>query len=66
MVVQVKPVHEFSLEIALKGHRFGLDKYIEAMAMQCFQQKPREFFADGVQCLVCQWDAYLRVCGDYF
>jgi hypothetical protein len=62
----MKPVHEFSLKTVLKGCRFESDKYVEAMAVQCFQQQPMEFFLNGVQWLVCQWDAYLRVYGHYF
>lgn len=62
----MKPVHKFSLRTVLKGHKFVSDKYVEAMAVQCFQQQPRVFFGNGVQWLVCQWDAYLRVYGALF
>jgi hypothetical protein len=37
------------------------------LVVQWFQQQPREFFAEGIQRLVHQWDAYLNNAhGDYF
>jgi hypothetical protein len=37
---------------ALKGLKFGSDDGFKVTAMQCFQQQPRVFFADGGQRVV--------------
>jgi hypothetical protein len=54
------------LKKVLKGHRFGLNKYVKAAAVQWFQQQPREFLEDGIHQLVFQWSACRNTHGDYF
>jgi hypothetical protein len=56
-------VHVFGLlKKLLKSFTIRLDKDM----VQWFQQQPREFYVDGIYCLVCQWDACLNAHGSYF
>jgi hypothetical protein len=48
----------------LNGHIFGLEKGVTAAAEQQFQQELREFFAEGICQLFCQWNACLSTYRD--
>jgi hypothetical protein len=41
----------------LKGLRLRWDEDARAVVAQRFQQQPREFFAERIHQLMCQWDA---------
>jgi hypothetical protein len=54
------------LKKTLKGHKSGSDEDLQDVAVQWFQQQLKQFFAETIHQLVCQWDAYLKAHGDYF
>lgn len=54
-LVQIKPIL-----------RFRLDKDVRTATVRCFQQQPRQFLAEEIHCVGCEWDACLNIHGDYF
>lgn len=38
---------------------------VQEAVVQWFRQQGREFFADGIQWHVHQWDSYLNACGNF-
>jgi hypothetical protein len=45
--------------------RFRLDEDVGTAMVKCFQQQPRQVFAEVIHCVGCNWDACHNIHGDF-